>query len=143
MSDSIAGEELLRNVPLGHFDADAEEPTPAVLWPRPDDKGQLSTDRETVWTAADSFRFRTEVLNLKSRGVISIAADELAKRWQVPTRTDPLVQGIDGAVADNPAHATSDFTHLTSRLPNEQKKVRESMLELAMERGWVHGPILR
>lgn len=143
MADPIIGEELLRNVPVGQFDADAEEPTPAAVWPRPEDKGQLSTDRGAVWTAEESFRFRTSVLNLGSRGVVSVAADQLLEKWEVSTLAAPLVEGVDGATADNPAHALSDFSHLTSRPPAERKKLRESILELAMERGWVHGPILK
>ena len=141
MPDPIAGEDLLRNVPPGHYDHDAEEPTPAAVWPRREDNGQLSTDRDSVWSAEESFRFRTTVQKLPSRGVVALAADDLVKRWDVQTLPDPQVEGVDGAVADNPAHALSDFTHLTVRPPAERKKLREAILLLALEGGWLHGPV--
>lgn len=142
MAEPVLGEDLLRNIPLGHFDADAEEPTPAAFWPRPEDQGRLSTDREAIWTAEQSFQFRTAALNLPSRGVVALPADELARIWDVSTVADPLVAGVDNVPSDNPAHALSDFNHLNSRSPAERRKLREELFDLAMQRGWVLGPVL-
>lgn len=142
MPDPINGEDLLRNVPPGHFDEHAEEPTPAAVWPRPEDEGQLSTDRGAIWSAEESYRFRTEVAELGSRGVIVLAADELVQQWQVSTVPNPLVNGVDDATSDNPAHALSDFTHLTKGSKDERRKAREAILQLALQRGWAYGPVV-
>jgi|GEM_PF-5890134 len=140
MAKKVERESLFRNVPRGHFDPDANEPTPAALWPTKEDNGFLSSDRSSVWTAEDSHRHRTEILRRGSRGVISMDADELAKSWGISTVEDPLEAGVDGAIADNPAHALSDFTEHVVKDRTARKAMREQLLDHALTRGWDLGP---
>ena len=141
MPDPIAGELLFRNVPKGHFDPDAEEPTAAAVWPNKADGDLLSTDRDSQWTAEQSFTHRTEVLKKDSRGVVVLDADELTSDMEIGTVADPLVAGVDGAIADNPAHALSDYSPLRSRDKTKQREAREAILAKVLDRGWAHGPV--
>jgi hypothetical protein len=142
MADAITGEDLLRNVAVGHLDEASPEPNPAAIWPRAEDKNRLSTDRMAIWSAEDSYRFRVEVLDLKSRGVMVIGTDDLRVGWEIETQSAPLVAGVDDAPADNPAHALSDLTHLIEgKTKAQRRRTREAILAKALERGWVYGPV--
>ena len=142
MTDPISGELLFRNVPKGHFDPSASEPTAAAVWPTDRDQGLLSTDRDSIWTAIESYTSRTKALGLDSRGIIALDSDELVAGWGIETTPDPLVKGVADSPVDNPAHALSDFNHLTDAPPGERKKARERILQKVLARGWVHGPFV-
>lgn len=141
MTDPITGELLNRNVAAGYYDPEADEFNPAAVWPSSADEGFLSTDRATVWTAEESFNFRTKTLKRKSRGVISLDVDELQEEWAIPTVSAPLVEGEDDAPADNPAHALSDYTHLIKLEKKDRTATKEAILAKTLERDWALGPI--
>lgn len=140
MPDSIAGELLYRNVPPSYFDADADQLNPAVVWPGSKDEGQLSSDRSDIWTAEQSYEFRTETVGRESCGVVALSSDELRTDYAIETIADPLQKGVDDAAGDNPAHALSDFNHLLSSGRAERARLREAILSKALANGWVHKP---
>lgn len=141
MPDVITGELLFRNVSPSHYDPDVDQLDPAALWPTSVDQGWLSSDRDSVWTPEQSYQFRTDVIGRPSSGVLALATDELMSEWNVETTADPLVNGVDDQPGDNPAHALSDFTHLTTAAKADRRRVREALLLHALEQGWQHGPI--
>ena len=143
MPDPINGEDLLRNVPPGHFDEHAEEPTPAAVWPRPEDEGQLSTDpRRNFGALRSPTDSGPRSWNANLVGSSCSRPDELVQQWEVSTVPNPMVKGVDDAKGDNPAHALSDFRHLTEGSKDERRKAREAILQLALQRGWAYGPVI-
>lgn len=128
MADDVSvpldGEELLRCVPPAFVDMQysMSEPSPRVFWPRNDDDGRLSVDRENLRTAEESYKYRIEVLNLPTAGVLGVSTDDIAS-VDLAAYAQPLT--------DNDAHAVVDFR---PRLGD--KSVREILLKRALERGW-------
>lgn len=120
----LDGEELLRCVPPTFVDKEysMSEPSPRVFWPRADDDGQLSVDRENLRSAEESYKHRIEVLKLATAGVLAVSTDDVAS-VDLSAYAQPLV--------DNDAHAVVDFR---PRLGD--KSIREILLKRALERGW-------
>ncbi len=111
----------------------AERLSSQAFEPSENDKGKLSVDRSSIWTAAESFEHYTKILGLESCGVWGVSVSECLE-----VGTVPLPDSCPPEQPDNLAHALIDFTGLPSK--NSWKKTAKKLAELARKRQRVHPP---
>ena len=107
-------------------------PTSQAFMPIPKDKGGMSVDRSSVYSASKSFHEYTVVNGFQSVAVFGLTVAEFAVE-AIPCYSDP-VPATNGFAA-NPAHCIADFSGLHG---SAQKNVAKRLKIVAVARGQKH-----
>jgi hypothetical protein len=102
-------------------------PTSQAFRPTPKDEDQLSVYNGAMITAAASWHYYSETLNLESAGVMAFNRAECASQ-----KLNVIEDGVP-----IPAHCYVDFSEM--RKPDVEKKSKK-LAAFAKERGWLFQP---
>lgn len=118
---------LLRQIHPNFVEADGRV-SHVAFRPFPRDEGKLSAYDGDQIIAEAAWHHYSFILNLRSKGVMAVTVDECGSQ-----RTRPTLDAHPF-----PEHVSIDFAGLSRR---EATNAAKSLVELAMDRGWQHGPV--